>query len=411
MTPGDPATSMFAIVPLGPARMLRVVGVIYDSMVAVDVLGYFIDGGATPTAGRYRPIEPHRVPDTRQVGGSGVGGSGWVGPGVVRRPAGPVDDTSVTVSVDGVVPADSGAVLATAQLVDVAPMRTVSNLALVPVTDGRFEIDVQGRAHVVVDVVGSFTSAASAPGGDGRFVAATASGPLVPTAPNGTDPETRMFRRGVVGSVAVEAAPSAPSPGAVLVRLDAYTIEPAYVTLWGAGPVPWATALFNALRDPRHPGGRAGARRPLLGGGVTRCAAPPRRHRLLHRLNEIGWPASRPAPPAEAGTVGGSTTHQGGASAAIRRRFDRIDRSGSTTHRWWPPPPVRRHSHTDGGRTSCLTTNSESSSNRARRNSPIPPGMAPTNHELDRHPRPHQQAGEPSPTEPGALQPTTVPFS
>lgn len=247
VTPGDPATSMFAIVPLGPARMLRVVGVIYDSMVAVDVLGYFIDGGATPTAGRYRPIEPHRVLDTRQVGGSGVGGSGVGGSGVGEAPAGPVDDTSVTVSVDGVVPADSGAVLATVQLVDVAPMRTVSNLALVPVTDGRFEIDVQGRAHVVVDVVGSFTSAASAPGGDGRFVAATASGPLVPTAPNGTDPETRMFRRGVVGSVAVEAAPAAPAPGAVLVRLDVYTFEPAYVTLWGAGPVPWATTLFNAL--------------------------------------------------------------------------------------------------------------------------------------------------------------------
>ncbi|MEZ5235604.1 MAG: hypothetical protein R2749_23340 [Acidimicrobiales bacterium] len=262
VTPGDPATSMFAIVPLGPARMLRVVGVIYDSMVAVDVLGYFIDGGATPTAGRYRPIEPHRVLDTRQVGGSGVGGSGVGGSGVGEAPAGPVDDTSVTVSVDGVVPADSGAVLATVQLVDVAPMRTVSNLALVPVTDGRFEIDVQGRAHVVVDVVGSFTSAASAPG------VTAASWPPPPPA--------RWYRP----HRTVRTPRRACSAGAWSARWR-WRPRLGAVSRCGAGPagcIHDRAGLRDAVgrragavghrpvqraRDPRHPGGRAGARRPF----------------------------------------------------------------------------------------------------------------------------------------------------
>lgn len=255
-TPGDPGTSMLATLALGSERTLKL-SLLYTSAVAVDLLGYYVDAGATPTAGRFRPAEPQRLFDTRVAGGGG-----------------PVEDASVTVSVAGLVPPDTGAVLAVVQLVEVerdsvavahptgtpvpyatnllaiAPMRTIGNLVLVPVSDGRFDVHVSGRAQVVVDLVGSYTSDASAPGSDGRYVPLRENVPLDAVAPGGVDPLTRMFRRGVVARAAVPTPVGGPPVGALVLQLSAWTLEPGYVTLWGSGPVPWATSLINALE--RH---------------------------------------------------------------------------------------------------------------------------------------------------------------
>lgn len=250
---GSRAVSLMATVALGPDRTLTVEGLWAPGRVAIDLLGYYAPAGATPAAGRYRPQVPQRVLDTRD--------------GVAM-----VEDRSITVPLGATVPADTSAVMATVTVVDAErdtyvtaypsgapapfasnllvlnPARTLSNQIVVPVSGGQFDLRVSGRAHVLVDVVGSFTSSASSAGSDGLYVpTATSSLPLPPRADPNTDPSAFTLQPEDARTVPFTAPVFGPAVGALSLWLDARPYRPGFITVWAAGARPWTTTLFSEL--------------------------------------------------------------------------------------------------------------------------------------------------------------------
>ncbi|MGD9755015.1 MAG: hypothetical protein AB7W59_28830 [Acidimicrobiia bacterium] len=253
------AAQLMATVGLGADRTLSIEGLWAPGRVTVDLLGYYAPAGATPAAGRYRPSAPQRALDTRDVGG-------------------PLEDGAVTVSLGGLVPADTSAVMATVTVVDadrdsyvtayptgtaapyasnallLAPNRTLTNQFVVPVTNNGFDVRISGRAHVLVDVVGSFTSSASAPGADGLYVPIVST-PLDVPAQAGVDPFTDPYgnalRPEVPRTVPFATPVFGPAVGALSLVVEAQPLGAGFVTVWAGGARPWTTNLFSQSGNQR----------------------------------------------------------------------------------------------------------------------------------------------------------------
>ena len=131
-------------------------------------------------AGRYEPLTPARILDTRD----GTGGIGAIGPGATANvqitgrggvPASGVTAVAMNVTVteptaDGFLTIyPTGTTRPLAANLNFTPNKTVPNLVVVKVgTGGKVDIyNSAGSTHVVSDVAGYFTE--SATGGDGRF--------------------------------------------------------------------------------------------------------------------------------------------------------------------------------------------------------------------------------------------------
>ncbi len=168
--------------------------------VVIDVSGYFVPASGAVDAGRFVPVEPHRVLDTRDTG----------------RPAA---RTSVRVALD--VPAGSIAASVTITSTDTRtngyfsahasgttrPNTSVLNIdragqtrassAIVPLSDGgSFDVYTRSGDHVIVDVTGYFTGPDAAAGTDGLFVATTPTRLVDTRSPVGADGGPRLWDRG-----------------------------------------------------------------------------------------------------------------------------------------------------------------------------------------------------------------------
>ena len=181
----------FAIVPLGQGSIS--IFIPNGGNVIVDAMGYFAPSAAT-SAGRFVPLDPHRVLDTRpdQPGPVPVG---WV-------PHKPRASETVQVAVpgDAGVPATGVAALVinvtateaagpgflqalptgtapgTTSNVNYGRDENASTHAIVPLgANGTISVFTSNSAHIVVDVMGYVTDASAPSSGAGRFI------PVAPT--------------------------------------------------------------------------------------------------------------------------------------------------------------------------------------------------------------------------------------
>lgn len=152
-----------------------------------DVSGYFLASGET-AAGRYRPLTPDRILDTR----TGVGApKAMVGKGsaitvqVTGRggvPGSGVSAVALNVTATGapasgfvqVMPSAGSTPAGSSSNLNVVARQTVANLVVVPVGDGG-AVDVYSSSgtHVLADVAGWFTDDSGTPSGTGLFVPVT----------------------------------------------------------------------------------------------------------------------------------------------------------------------------------------------------------------------------------------------
>lgn len=149
-----------------------------------DVAGYFTLSGAT-TAGRYRPLTPERILDTRTGMGAPKGALGKASAATVQVtgrggvPSSGVSAVALNVTATGaaapgfvqVVPSAGGTAAGASSNLNVVARQTVANLVVVPVGDsGAVDVYSSGGTHVLADVAGWFTDSSTSASDAGLFV-------------------------------------------------------------------------------------------------------------------------------------------------------------------------------------------------------------------------------------------------
>lgn len=218
-----------------------------------DVFGYFIDA-STSVDGRYVPVFPNRLLDTRMQPPGKLGSGGSVRVQIVGRGGVPATGASaVVLNVTATEATESGfvQVLPTGQVafgafsnLNVTAGQTVPNLVVVPVgPDGSVTVFSQRGTHVVADVFGYFTNQTAQLASDGLFVPISPSR-LLDTR-NGSKPGP-----GSITSIAPRGQAGVPSSGVAAVFGNLTVTEasgPGYVQVVpgpaGAAPVGfWSNA-------------------------------------------------------------------------------------------------------------------------------------------------------------------------
>ena len=150
-----------------------------DMHLVADVQGVYVTGAGT-TAGRFQPLAPSRVYDTRTTGNPLAAGEERI---VDVGAAGvPPHATAVVLNVTSVIspdqqflvvwPADRPRPLASNLNVEYRT-QTVANQVISGLDQGRVKIYGTAGGHVLVDVAGYYTGAAAGQGSDGLFHAVT----------------------------------------------------------------------------------------------------------------------------------------------------------------------------------------------------------------------------------------------
>ena len=242
-----------AIVPVGlggaiDIRSTIAIGSAID--VVVDVTGFFVPA-ASANAGRFVPVPPERILDTRRPGSP----TGRLAPGgsvLLPRPAGVPDDslglvlnvTNVEATAAGflnVAPAN-GAATPTSFMNPDGSGDPLAAFLIAPLTSDGLTITATSGGHVIVDLVGWFTGPSASPSSDGLFV------PISPTRRLDTRDDPRNV--GPVGAIEVGFAGLVPAQAAAVatnITLDRAN-EAGYVTAYPAGtPLPDVSAV-NATR-------------------------------------------------------------------------------------------------------------------------------------------------------------------
>ena len=221
----------------------------------VDVFGYYVPASHA-TAGRYRPVGPTRVYDSR-------GKNSRVAPhGTARVPLGPSVPADAVAAVLNVTVADAtgpgywtvfaagtGAPGTSNVNVDVLG-QNVANQVIVPITAAGVDIFSWAGGHVIVDVAGYFTGVSAPDDAAGLFV------PLAPTRLLDTRQGGEMNPLGagkrplpgwtvelpVIGRATIPAAAAA----VVMNTTLADASRPGYVTVYPAGTIQPDTSTVNA---------------------------------------------------------------------------------------------------------------------------------------------------------------------
>lgn len=148
--------------------------------VVADVVGYAQDAPDGAVAGRFRPVTPVRLLDTRE-GPAAPGDMGTATLVIGGRGGVPADAAAVAVTVTAtgaerpgfVTVWPAGGSRPEASNLNLPGPGVVSNLVLVPLgVAGAVHLYTQHRTEVIVDVAGWFTGPTGAPGLEGRFVPA-----------------------------------------------------------------------------------------------------------------------------------------------------------------------------------------------------------------------------------------------
>jgi Subtilase family len=256
----------FAIVPLGQGSISIFIPT--GGNIIVDAMGYFTPSGGPTTAGRFVPVNPHRVLDTRpaQAGPVPVG---WT-------PHQPVAGETVRIDVpaDAGVPTSgvsalvvnvtateppgagfmqvlpTGAAPGQTSNVNYAAGDTTATHAIVPLgAGGTISVFTSNASHIVVDVMGYIT--------DGT-VPASSAGEFVPLTPNRyydsrSAPHTIHAGLSTV-SVQLAGAPFAVPVGAAAVSMNVTSDQATgagYLTVYPSdGPFPLASNLNYVAATP-----------------------------------------------------------------------------------------------------------------------------------------------------------------
>ena len=240
-----------------------------------DVLGWF-ELAETARAGRFVPLDPERLVDSRDVGGP-------VGPGETLRvqvggeagvpssgvSAVVVNLTATEALAEGFVtawPAGQDRPLASS-LNLAGPGDETANLVVVPLgVDGAINLFTQRGTHLLADVAGYFTDETASSSGSGLFVAVPPR--RVGDTRSGPGPLGYVARRGSI-TLSVAGAGGIPDDGsaaAAVVNLTATEAGGAgYVTAWPAGTALPLASNVN-LRHPHET--RPNAAFVKLGGGA-----------------------------------------------------------------------------------------------------------------------------------------------
>jgi hypothetical protein len=145
-----------------------------------DVSGYFTDASSS-VDGRYVPVFPNRLLDTRMQSPGKLGSGGSVRVQIAGRSGVPATGASAVVlnvtATDAtaagyvqVLPTGAAAFGSFSNL-NLMPGQTIPNLVVVPVgADGSVTVFSERGTHVLVDVFGYFTNQTADPSSDGLFV-------------------------------------------------------------------------------------------------------------------------------------------------------------------------------------------------------------------------------------------------
>lgn len=242
--PGGAATSNSTIIPLGEGGAIDVYST-SSTGVIVDATGTFTDT-ASATSGRFIPVAPTRILNTR--GGPALPVDGSV---TIPLPSG-VDADAVAVAVNvtsvgartrGFVSghaADTEAV-ATSFMNPDGSGRARAASVILPVSAGGFTIDTTSGGHLLVDFVGWFTGASAADATDGLLVA------MAPTRVLDTREQLPHLWTWGTRELPLPVGPIA----AVVTNLTMVTPDAAgYVTAYPAGtPLPTTSSVNAPFRN------------------------------------------------------------------------------------------------------------------------------------------------------------------
>ncbi len=228
----------------------------------VDVAGYYVPA-ATATSGRLQLLNPTRLLDTRienpvrygaMTRGStvnlDVSGTG----AVPRSASAAVLNLTVTeTDAAGYVSATpQGAVLGAVSNVNVSGRgETIANQVIVPLQDGWVTIYAAMGTHVVIDLNGWYTGAASGSSGDGLFVPLSPARLLDSREPTLSPQPGTKPGAGAAFDVTTASRRGIPASGVSAVVVNATvtaTNAPGFFTLFGAGLGRPAVSNLNAIR-------------------------------------------------------------------------------------------------------------------------------------------------------------------
>lgn len=281
------------IVPLGEGGAVNVFSQ-SGVHVVVDVAGWFVPA-TTADAGRYVPLTPARLVDTRTGAGARLPAGGVVDvPAVGHGGLPPSGVAAVVVTITGtdatgpgfVTAWPTGAARPLASNVNIGRAgETAPNLAIVRVgAGGAISVFSQASAHVVVDVAGYVTDDTALAVSAGLFVP-VAPARVVDTRESGAAPASLPMLGGTI-TVRHTGVAGVPTErvGAVAVNVTAVdTAAEGFVTVWPAGaPMPTTSSLNVGVDDTR-----AGAAVMKLGDGG---AASIFTQRGAHLVSDVfGW--------------------------------------------------------------------------------------------------------------------------
>ena len=149
-----------------------------------DVAGYYVTSAET-AAGRYRPLTPERILDTRTGLGAPKGAVGRASAATVQVtgrggvPSSGVSAVALNVTATAaqaagfvqVIPSAGGTPAGASSNLNVVARQTVANLVVVPVGDtGAIDVYSSSGTHVLADVAGWFTDETHSASGTGLFV-------------------------------------------------------------------------------------------------------------------------------------------------------------------------------------------------------------------------------------------------
>ena len=195
--PGDVIASQ-QYVPIGDADSISVFSLAATHLV-VDVAGFFEPAGGATTAGRFVPVTQRRLIDTRATGRPSPGDTLRLDPGLSDEAAAVVVNITTTATLQrgyfSAFPAGSGATDTSVLNVDRRDQSRAAG-AVVRLAGGEFDVFTSGGDHVIVDLVGYFTSDAAPSSNDGLFVGATARRLVDTRLPAGDAGGPRLWDRG-----------------------------------------------------------------------------------------------------------------------------------------------------------------------------------------------------------------------
>jgi hypothetical protein len=271
----------------------------------LDVTGYFVPANGPVRGGRYVPVDARRLVDTRSSARPSIGGA------VTVRPDVPGDAIAVAVNIatfDSSAPGfftayPAGLDRPTASVLNTDDAgQTRAAAAIVPLSQGGFEVYTQRGDHVIVDITGYFTGESAPATTDGLFVAVTPTRLIDTRRAAGPSGGPRLWDRGA-RDVVVTGVTGGPVAAIAANVTMTHTEDPGFVV---AGPARVARSTTSAVNADRAQATVANA--AIV--GVSTAGVGFEAYEATHLVVDVtGWftgapvaatePAPRNAPPAD----------------------------------------------------------------------------------------------------------------